>query len=101
MLYLYISPFKDWCVKKQVNYEGLVDSLKRGRTKAKIDKKRMGKGTRMSLPSLDVLWVNCEGFMDEDRQEELAAIAAHKAAIEGDALGSSVPWWCGDWCKLG
>jgi hypothetical protein len=85
MLYLYIDPFKDWCVKKQVNYAGLVDSLKRGRTKAKINKKRMGKGTRMSLPALDVLWVNCEGFMDEDRQEELASIATHKAAIEGDA----------------
>ena len=91
MLYLYTDPFKAWCVKKQVDYAGLVDSLKRGRTKAKIDKKRMGKGTRMSLPSLDVLWVNCEGFMDEDRQEELAAIAAHKAAIEGDALGASMP----------
>jgi len=91
MLYLYIDPFKDWCVKKQVNYAGLVDSLKRGRTKAKISKKRMGKGTRMSLPALDVLWVNCEGFMDEDRQEELASIATHKAAVEGDAPGAGMP----------
>jgi hypothetical protein len=90
MLYLYLNPLREWCVKKQVNYEGLIDSLKRGRTKAKIDKKRMGKGTRMSMPALDVLWVNCEGFMDDDREEELASIAAHKAAIEGDALGASM-----------
>ena len=91
MLFLYLGPLKDWCVKKQVNYEGLIDSLKRGRTKARIAKKRMGKGTRMSLPALDVLYVECGGFMDDDREEEIAAIAAHKAAIEGDALGASMP----------
>ena len=74
--------------KKQINYEGFIDSLKRGRTKAKIDKKRMGKGTRISLAPLNVLWVNCEGFMDEDREEEFTAIAQHKATIEGDAQGA-------------
>jgi hypothetical protein len=88
MLYLYLNPLKEWCVKKQVNYEGLLDALKRGRTKAKIEKKRMGKGTRMSMPALYVLHVNCEGFMDDDREEE--NLAAHKAALEGDALGASV-----------
>jgi hypothetical protein len=89
MLYLYLNPLKEWCVKKQVNYEGLLDALKRGRTKAKIEKKRMGKGTRMSMPALYVLHVNCEGFMDDDREEE--NLAAHKAALEGDALGASMP----------
>jgi hypothetical protein len=68
-----------------VNYEGFVDSLKRGRTKAKMEKKRMGKGTRMSLPSLDVLWVNCKEFIDEDIEDEIASAAGHKAALEGDA----------------
>lgn len=90
MLYLYPLPLKDWCVKKQVNYEGFVDSLKRGRTKAKIDKKRMGKGTRMSLPSADVLWISCEGFLDDDREEEIASAAKHKAALEGDEGGASL-----------
>jgi hypothetical protein len=84
MLFLYMKPLKEWCTKQQINYEGFVDSLKRGRTKAKIDKKRMGKGTRMSLPSSDVLWVNCEGFLDDDREEEIASAAQHKAALEGD-----------------
>jgi hypothetical protein len=90
MLYLYPLPLRDWCVKKQVNYEGFIDSLKRGRTKAKVDKKRMGKGTRMSLPSADVIWVNCEGFLDDDREEEIASAAQHKAALEGDEGGSSL-----------
>ena len=85
MLYLYPNPLREWCVKKQVNYEGFVDSLKRGRTKAKMEKKRMGKGTRMSLPSLDVLWVNCKEFIDEDIEDEIASAAGHKAALEGDA----------------
>ena len=90
MLYLYMKPLKEWCTKQQINYEGFVDSLKRGRTKAKIDKKRMGKGTRMSLPSSDVLWVNCEGFLDDDREEEIASAAQHKAALEGDEGGASL-----------
>jgi hypothetical protein len=85
MLFLYMKPLKEWCIKQQINYEGFIDSLKRGRTKAKIDKKRMGKGTRMSLPAADVLWVNCEGFLDDDREEEIAAAAQHKATLEGDA----------------
>ena len=85
MLFVYPNPLREWCVKRQVNYEGFVDSLKRGRTKAKIDKKRMGKGTRMSLPSLDVLWVNCKDFIDDDIEEEIASAAEHKAALEGDA----------------
>jgi hypothetical protein len=90
MLFLYMKPLKEWCTKQQINYEGFVDSLRRGRTKAKIDKKRMGKGTRMSLPSSDVLWVNCEGFLDDDREEEIASAAQHKAALEGDEGGASL-----------
>ena len=72
-------------MKKQVNYEGFVDALKRGRSKSKIEKKRMGKGTRMNLPSLDVLWINCKDFLDDDVEEEIAAAAGHKAVLEGDA----------------
>jgi Domain of unknown function (DUF927) len=91
MLFVFPSPLKDWCVKKQINYEGLVESLKRGRTKAKLDKKRMGKGTRMSMPPMDVLHINCKDFMDDDREEEFAAIAEHKISVEGDASGSNLP----------
>lgn len=39
----------------------------------------------MSLPAADVLWVNCEGFLDDDREEEIAATAKHKTTLEGDA----------------
>ena len=85
MLFIYQNPLREWCVKRQVNYEGFVDSLKRGRTRAAIDKKRMGKGTRMSLPPLDVLWVNCKDFLNDDAEEEITTAAGYKAAIESDA----------------
>jgi hypothetical protein len=85
MFYIYTAPLREWCVKKQINYEGFIDALKRGRTRAKIDKKRMGKGTRMSLPSVDVLWVDGRDWMDDDIEQELSTIANHKAALEGDA----------------
>jgi hypothetical protein len=45
----------------------------------------MGKGTHMNLPSVDVLLINCEGFLDETKEEQIAAAAEHKAALEGDA----------------
>ena len=88
MMFIYPAPLKDWCVKHQINYDGFVDSLKRGRTKAVIDKKRMGKGTRMSLPSTDVLWVNCKDWLNE---EDLISAAEHKAALEGDEAGPIMP----------
>lgn len=85
LLFIYPNPLREWCVKRQVNYEGLVDSLKRGRTKAEMAKKRMGKGTHMNLPPTNVLCIKCEEFLDEAAEQELAATAAHQAALEGDA----------------
>jgi hypothetical protein len=66
MLFLYPKPLKEWCSKQQINYQGLLDALKRGRTKAKVVKKRMAKGTNMSLPATDVIQVNAEDFINDD-----------------------------------
>lgn len=89
MLFVMPAPLKDWCVKHQLNYEGLVDSLKRGRTRAKIAKKRMGKGTRMSLPPVDVLWIDSKEFLDNDTEAGIQAVAEHKAALEGAEAGAA------------
>ena len=92
LLFIYPNPLRKWCTERQINYEWLTDSLKRGRTKAKLDKKRMAKGTHMSLPSLNVWHINAEGFLDDDREQALTAVAEHKAALEGDTTeGSSLP----------
>ena len=68
MLYLFMAPLKSWCVKQQINYSGFIEALKKGRTKAKIDKKRMGKGTNNNLPSHSVLFVDCIDFMEDDAE---------------------------------
>ena len=68
MLYLFMAPLKSWCVKQQINYSGFIEALKKGRTKAKIDKKRMGKGTNNNLPAHSVLFVDCIDFMEDDAE---------------------------------
>jgi hypothetical protein len=72
------TPLKQWCVKHQINYSGFVDGLKRGRTKAKYDNKRMGKGTRMNLPPSPAIVIDCTEFMNDDTEEVLASTANEK-----------------------
>ena len=78
MLYLMIKPLKDWCAKQHINYDMLIGKLEKGGTKAVKERKRMGKGTRMGLPAVDVITVNCTGFIDEETE---AAIAAATASV--------------------
>lgn len=84
MLYLLPTPLKQWCVKHQINYSGFVEGLKRGRTKAKSDTKRMGKGTRMNLPPSPVLAVDCSEFMN-DETEDLISVGAGEKQIQSDS----------------
>lgn len=65
-LFVFQDFLKSWCGKKQINYEGLVTALKKGRTKAQRVKKRMSTGTRMNLPTVNVLFIDCTGFMEDD-----------------------------------
>jgi hypothetical protein len=75
-LYLLPKPFKDWCGRQQLNYAGVVDGLKIGRTKAIKAKARLSKGTHMSFPPVDVLIIDCSGFLDDDVEEAMATTAA-------------------------
>ena len=81
-LYLMPTPLKQWCVKHQINYSGFVDGLKRGRTKAKYDNKRMGKGTRMNLPPSPAIVIDCTEFMNDDTEEVLASTANEKEIFD-------------------
>lgn len=74
-LYLLPKPFKDWCVKHQINYSGVVESLREGPTQAAKVKQRLGKGTHVNLPPTDVWVLDCTHFMDEEREETIAAQA--------------------------
>lgn len=73
-LYILPKPFRDWCGKLQLPYQEILTGLKRGPTKAVIKKVRIGKGTRMNLPPIDTIVMDCTHFMDEDREEEIAEL---------------------------
>lgn len=74
-LYILPKPFKDWCVKHQINYSGVIESLKEGRTTAQKTKVRLGKGTHVNLPPTDVWILDCTHFMDDEREETIATKA--------------------------
>jgi hypothetical protein len=77
-LFLMPKPLREWCNKLQLTYHDLISSLKTGPTKATVKKIRMGKGTRMNLPPIDALVLDCSKFMSEEREEELATIHSRK-----------------------
>jgi uncharacterized protein (DUF927 family) len=77
-LFVFQDFLKTWCAKKQINYEGLISALKKGRTKAQRVKKRMSTGTRMNLPTVNVLFVDCSGFMEDDETVVAEREAADK-----------------------
>jgi hypothetical protein len=75
-LYLLPKPLKEWCGKQQINYGGMVDGLKTGRTIAKKEKVRLGKGTHMNWPAVDAIVVDCKAFMDDEIEQNMATTAA-------------------------
>jgi hypothetical protein len=75
-LYLLPKPLKEWCGKQQINYGGFVDGLKTGRTKAKKEKVRLGKGTHSNWPPVDAITVDCSSFMDDETEQSMATTAA-------------------------
>ncbi len=74
-LFLLPKPLKEWCGKHQINYNGLVEGLKIGRTKAKRESARLGKGTHINLPPKDVLIIDCSAFVDDETEDTIAAKA--------------------------
>lgn len=74
-LYLLPKPLKEWCGKQQINYSGFVEGLKNSRTKAVKTKMRLARGTHMNLPPVDVLEIDCSGFMDDEAEQAMATTA--------------------------
>lgn len=71
---LYIIPkiFKEWCGKQQIDYADVVAGLKRGKTRGVMQKQRLGKGTRINLPPVDCLMLDCTDFMTDEKEEIIA-----------------------------
>lgn len=75
-LYLLPKPLREWCGKHQINYMGLVDGLKTGRTKAVKQKLRLTRGTHVAMAPVDTLVLDCDGFMTDETEQVLATTAA-------------------------
>jgi hypothetical protein len=83
-MYLLPKPLREWCGKQQINYAGVVEGLKTGRTKATKAKVRLSKGTHMNFPPVDVLILDCSGFLDDETEDAMAAAASVLQAQVGD-----------------
>lgn len=83
-LFILTAPLRDWCIQKQVSYEGLMEELKLGRTKAKIVNKRMGKGTRSNLPPVRAVYIDCKEWLDEETENAIEAIGSYQSSPDGD-----------------
>jgi len=75
-LYLLPKPLKEWCVKQQINYAGLIDTLKAAPTSLRKEKMRLSRGTHMNLPPADVLTIDCSSFLTDEAEQSMATTAA-------------------------
>lgn len=60
-LYLMPNPLRDWCVKQQINYTSFITDI-REKLGAKSVRARLGKGTKIMLPQLRVLFIDCSNI---------------------------------------
>ena len=84
-LYIMTAPLRNWCILRQVSYEGFLEELKLGRTKARMVKKRMAKGTRANLPPVQAICIDCKEWLDEQTEKALEATATYQSNADGDS----------------
>jgi hypothetical protein len=69
--YIVPKPFKDWCIKQQLNYQEILKEFKE-KLNAKIAKVRLSKGTHLNLPPTSVIVIDCIlEHGDVDAQESI------------------------------
>jgi len=77
-LYMVAKPFKDYCVKYQINHKELLAKLKEAGIYKETINKRMAKGMKVVSPAVRVLWFDASSseFLqidaNEDRNSELS-----------------------------
>lgn len=70
MLFLLQKPFQAWCAAQHLNYESVLKELfdKMGGKRQRV---RIGKGTKLNLPSVNAIAVNCKDLDIDDGGQEL------------------------------
>lgn len=74
-LFLLPKPFRAWCTAQQLNFGGIMEGLKSGRTKATQYKVNMTEGINMYMPPATAIVIDCKGFMSDETEKQLAATA--------------------------
>lgn len=65
MLYLLQKPFKEWCADQYLNYDSVLKEVfeNMGGSRQRV---RLGKGTKLNLPSVNAIAVNCRDLELDD-----------------------------------
>ena len=80
-LYLMVKPFKAWCIGQQLNYSGMVELIG-NELHGKKEKIRIGKGTTISLPSMNVISLT----WDDEEHEDIVQAQIDVLAMEDDEI---------------
>ena len=80
-LYLMVKPFKTWCIKQQLNYSGMVELIG-NELHGKKEKIRIGKGTTISLPSMNVISLT----WDDEEHDDIVQAQIDVLAMEDDEI---------------
>lgn len=70
-LYLLPKPFREWCTERQIDFSWVIKGLRNEPTCAKTMSKRLGAGTKLNLPSVNVLRINGVSWLKDDDAEEI------------------------------
>ena len=80
-LYLMVKPFKTWCIKQQLNHSGMVELIV-NELHGKKEKIRIGKGTTISLPSMNVISLT----WDDEEHNDIVQAQIDVLAMEDDEI---------------
>ncbi len=83
-LYMMVKPLRAWCTKQQINYAWFIDAAKNSTLKGRKEKMRMGRGTRVNMPPMDVLVVEWDLVKDDIVQSKMDVMEFSGAKAKTD-----------------
>jgi hypothetical protein len=70
--YIVPKPFKEWCIKQQLNYQEILKGSLRRSSMPRSEKCGLSKGTHLNLPPTNVIVIDCIlEHGDVDAQESI------------------------------
>lgn len=90
-IFISSTPFKKWCATNQVSYNSLIKSLKDNGIRVELVKKRMAKGTPITMPPTSTIMIQVPDNIAGSAfgLDEMDAIDAEKKQTTAEAFSSS------------